>query len=456
MKATRMGSSKLDKKKIFTGIKILFIRKHLREITFIGGPATFGDCLEILSFLLFKRKKIINGRYIRQFENEFAKYIGAKYAFSFGAGRMAFYAILKAMDIKEGDEIILPAYTCVVVPNAIIYCGAKPVYVDINPDTFTIDVNKIEEKITHRTKAIVAQHMFNHLCDMDVILKIAKKYNLRVIEDCAHALGGEYKGRKAGNFGDAAFFTMDGTKIISTRKGGVAVTNDVELADKLRKIENDTEFPSRKETLKIVLSFVISYFLGHPAIFFIGKYLLWLLGRLGILIPGIAPEEKRGEKPLKYPVRLTNIQAKIGLRQLANIEANLKHRREIAKIYEEVLKEIGINIKSQDGYNPPHIRFAFLVKDRQKLKEIFQNNQIELGDWFNSPIHPKGSSLEPVHYQMGSCPVAEFVAEHCANLPTDPKVGEKDVKRIARLLRQHSTLLLNPEKDLEVYNVTKL
>lgn len=422
-------------KKIFRVLKRLVLRKHLREISFTLGTITFREWLEILSFLLFKRKDIINGKYIKQFEDEFAKYVGAKYAFSFGAGRMAFYAILKAMDINEGDEVIIPGYTCVVVPNAIIYCGAKPVYVDINQDTFVINVDKIEEKITHRTRAILAQHMFDQFCDMDAISKIAKKYNLKIIGDCAHTLGADYNGKKAGNFSDAAFFTMEVSKIITTWMGGVAVTNDEALAEKLQKIQRNTDFLDKNTIKKMVSQIVIYYILAHPNIRFIGKYLLFILNKLNFLIQNITPEEENTKMPNKYPVRLSNIQAKIGLNQLRNIDANLEHRRKIAEIYKNTLKELGLKVNESDKYNPAYIRYAFIA-NRESLRELFQNNQIELGEWFNSPLHPVRSSLERFYYKNGTCPISEFVAEHSVNLPTHPKISESDVKRIVKVLKQ--------------------
>jgi len=414
-------------------------------VNFILGTIKLRDCLHILGRLL-RGKDIVDGAHIKEYETRFAQYTGTRYAFSFGAGRMAFYAILKAVGIKEGDEVILPGYTCVVVPDAVVYCGAEPVYVDIDPRTLTIDTAKIEEKVTPRTKAILAQHLFAYFSDMEAISRIANKYNLRVIEDCAQALGASYNGKKAGNFGNAAFFTMEQSKIITTWMGGMATTNDEHLANKLREVQENTEFLDKKATKKIVWQIVFHYFLGHPSLIFIGRYFLWVLTKLGLLNLNITSDEMAGKKPGEYPVRLSNIQAEIGLRQLGSIEANLEHRRKTAEVYGETLKELGIGVNKCDGYSPAHLRYAFLVKDRHKLGEIFQKNQIELGEWYNSVIHPKGSSLESLHYEKGSCPVAEFMTEHCANLPTHLNVGKKDASRIVRLLRLQANLLLNFEK----------
>jgi perosamine synthetase len=161
-------------RKFYKIIHEIFFKKHRREIRFISGTITYIECLLILYYLTFKRTSIVDGPHIRQYEKKFSEYIGVRHAFSFGAGRMAFYSLLKAFSVKNGDEIILPGYTCVVVPAAVVYCGARPVYIDINPDTLCMDVNKIEEKITPRTKVIYAQHTFASFCDMDAISIIAK------------------------------------------------------------------------------------------------------------------------------------------------------------------------------------------------------------------------------------------------------------------------------------------
>jgi len=418
-----------------------FHRKYIREIDFGIGTINFRELIQIGSYILLQRE-LVKGGFIREFEKEFAKYIGAKYAFTFGAGRMAFYAILKTMGIKEGDEVILPGYTCVVVPNAIIYCGAKPVYVDVDLRSFTIDANKIEEKITSRTKVIVVQPMFSYFYDAEAILEIAKKYGLEVVEDCAHALGADYKGIKAGNFGHAAFFTMEATKIMTTWMEGIAVTNDKRLASKLEEFQRNSPFPEKHDAIKIVRHIFFNVVLSHPYASFLGKPILRCLYLLRVLSPGITSEERECRKPAKYPTRLLNVLAMIGLSQLRKIDPNIEHRRLVAKSYEKVLENLGcITSERTKSYNPVFIRYAFLAKDREKIKEIFRENQVELGEWFNSPVHPKDSSLKNAFYRKGSCPIAEFLSKHSVNLPTSPKISMKDVNRIGRLLEQSRDLL---------------
>jgi dTDP-4-amino-4,6-dideoxygalactose transaminase len=173
--------------------------------------------------------------------------------FIFFKGRVALYAILKAMGIKRGDEIILPGFTCVVVPT-IIYLGAKPVYVDIDPLTYNIDPDKIEEKITDKTKVILVQHTFGIPADMGRIAEFAKKYNLYVIEDSCHALGSRYKGREVGSFGDAAFFSSQWSKPVTTGLGGWAVINNEQVQKNMAAIYPEFIEPSMREEIMLRLS----------------------------------------------------------------------------------------------------------------------------------------------------------------------------------------------------------
>lgn len=427
-------------RKFYRIFRDIFYRKHFREIRFISGTITYRECLLILYYLIFKRNSIVDGAHIKQYEHKFAKYLGVKHAFSFGAGRMAFYSLLKSFGVADGDEVILPGYTCVVVPAAIVYCGAKPIYVDIDPDTLCIDVDKIEDKITPRTKVIYAQHMFASFCDMEAISNLAKRYNLKVIEDCAHALGAEYDGKKAGTFGDAAYFTTEQSKIISTGMGGMVVANDDVLAESLLKIQMDADFLEKNTIEKICLQIIAYNVFLHPWVAFIGKYFLYLINKYGLMMESTTCDEMKCIMPDKYPVKLSNIQARIGLMQLERIGKNIEHRRKIAHVYRKSLKDTGIKLyeSNDELYEPAYIRYALLVKNRDNLRKIFQNNQIELGEWFNSVIHPKGSSFESVYYELGSCPIAEDIVKHNVNLPTHLKVKKSGAVRCISILIDHS------------------
>lgn len=179
-----------------------------------------------------------SGQYVRAFEKEFADYCGCKYGVAVCNGTVALHLALASLGIGKGDEVIIPSFTMIASAFAICYTGAMPVFVDADKDSFNIDVTKIEEKITSRTKAIMPVHIFGKMCDMDSIVAISKKYNLYIIEDAAEAHGAEYKGKKAGSFSDIAAFSFFANKNITTGEGGMVVTNDEKVYDQARYFKN--------------------------------------------------------------------------------------------------------------------------------------------------------------------------------------------------------------------------
>ena len=178
------------------------------------------------------------GKYVTEFEKRFADYCGCKYGVAVCNGTVALHLALTALGIGKGDEVIIPDFTMIATAFAVCYTGAVPVFVDADSKTWNTDATKIEEKITSRTKAIIPVHLFGLMCDMDAINAIAKKHNLKVLEDAAEAHGAEYKGRRAGSCSDLAAFSFFANKNITTGEGGMVVTNDEELYNKLRYYKN--------------------------------------------------------------------------------------------------------------------------------------------------------------------------------------------------------------------------
>lgn len=178
------------------------------------------------------------GKYVTEFEQKFAEYCGCKYGVAVCNGTVALHLALVALGIGKGDEVIIPDFTMIATAFAVCYTGATPVFVDANPETWNLDVTKIEEKITSRTKAIIPVHLFGLMCDMDAINSIAKKHNLNVLEDAAEAHSAEYKGRRAGSCSDIAAFSFFANKNVTTGEGGMVVTNDDGLYNSLRYHKN--------------------------------------------------------------------------------------------------------------------------------------------------------------------------------------------------------------------------
>lgn len=356
---------------------------------------------------------------IGEYESQFARHCGVKHGISFGAGRMALYAVLEALGIGAGDEVIIPAFTCVVVPNAILYRGARPIFVDIDRRSFNIDVTRVEAAITPNTKALYAQHTFGVPCDIEILREIARRHGLPVIEDAAHALGAIYRGKPVGSLTEVAFFSTDHSKVINTHLGGMAVTNDDALATRLRDIQSRSPFLEEKNMRRLLRSFVFEYACFSPGLLWLGRFVHPVLSRLGFL--AYFRDELKTRKPTEYPYpcRMSSAQAQLGLSQLQDLERNLAHRRQIAGWLERKVQWYGMSTAEIDGST--WLRYSFLVRDRAKFEAVF-HRRFDLGIWFTSVVSGRSEDLQAVGYNPGSCPTAEYVAQHIVNFPTHLRI----------------------------------
>ncbi|NOY72909.1 MAG: hypothetical protein GXP14_11130 [Gammaproteobacteria bacterium] len=356
---------------------------------------------------------------IQEYECNFVQITGAQYGVSFGAGRMALYAILEALRIGEGDEVIIPAFTCVVVPNAIIYRNAIPVYVDIESRTFNIDVEKIEKAITPRTRALYAQHTFGVLCDIDKLKEIGRRHHLPIIEDGAHALGTCVDGNPVGSLTEVAFFTTDHSKVINTHLGGIATTNDKKLAERLRDIQVRAPFLPPKMTRKLLRTFILEYIYFSPRLLWVGRTFHILLSKLRFLF--YFSDELKTELPTEYPFpcRLSAQQARLGISQLDSLNKNIAHRKKIAVWLERNIGWYGMS--ESKVHECAWLRYSFLVKDREAFAQRF-SRRFDLGVWFTSVVQGRNNDLAAVGYIEGSCPTAEWVVKHIVNFPTHPRI----------------------------------
>lgn len=400
------------------------------------SPNTERDDVFLALKLLFSPWQWGKGKDIGRLEKEFAKYFGAKHAVSFNSGRSAEYAILKNVGIKKGDQVLLQAFTCVVVPNSVLWLGARPVYVDIDQETFNISPNDLKKKITPASKAIIIQHTFGQPAEISKILKIARKNNLMVIEDCAHALGTASKGQLMGTFGDASFFSFGRDKVISGVFGGMAVTNDDGLGKKLKKFQRTLQFPSffwifQQLLHPLAFNLVILPFYNF---FNLGKAILFLLQKLRLLSFPVEKEEKFGQKPKNYPTRLPNALAGLALNQFKKLEKFNKKRSKIAKIYEQNFKKLPLKLPKRES-GSIFFRYTIKTKKASKLYQVAKRKGVLLGNWYSNVIDPKGVDFGKIGYKWGSCPVAEKVAKEVVNLPTNPRLTKKEINKIIKVLR---------------------
>ncbi len=363
-------------------------------------------------------------------ETWFKEYYGVKTAFAVDSGRSALQIALQAGGIGKDDEVVLQAFTCIVVANAITNLGAKPVYVDCN-EQYLIDADKVEAAITPKTKALIIQHTFGAGAEVNKLMAIARKHNLLVVEDCAHSLGGYYNGQLLGTFGDLAIFSFGSDKVISGVRGGMVITNNQQFGENLAALQAKLpSFPKGKELQHLL----------HPTYFFwgkkmyhlgIGKIKLYLAKKLRLINRIIDESEKKGRVPNYFPAQLPASLATLALNQIKNLDTWNKKRQEHAAFYAAALK----NKKSVQslGTGETWLRFPVQVTNPKELFAKAKANHIILGDWYATPIAPADSSEEAANYRPKTCPIAEKLGQGIVNLPTDPSLSQADLDRIVAL-----------------------
>ena len=407
----------------------------IRPISISLSPNTETDDILAAFALLFQPWRWKRGKEIELLEQDFKNYLGVSSVVSFNSGRSAFLAILESLGLQKGDEILIQAFTCNAVPNPILWSGLKPVYIDCEED-YNMSSVDLEKKITPRSRVVLVQHTFGFPADMDKIQEICTKYNLILLEDCAHALGARYKGRKVGTFGKASFFSFSRDKVISSVYGGMVATNDVSLAESMREFQKKAGYPFLLWIFQQLLHPVIMNWWILPLYGIGGKYMLRIYQYLHVLSKAVHKKEKRGVKPGYFPKALPNALAMLARKQLQKLNRFNSHRRQIAALYAKEL--LNTNYKMQDiKYQEGNIFLRFSVR-HQKAHEIIKRawrQNLLLGDWYTTPIAPHDTQIEKMGYEWGSCPVAEELAKTTLNLPTHIRIAEKEAGKIIQFLK---------------------
>jgi dTDP-4-amino-4,6-dideoxygalactose transaminase len=400
-----------------------------RHLALLGGTTTARDCLTGLRYLADARH-LVQGPAIAAYEEAFANVIGVRYAFSFAAGRVGLYGLLRAMRVGPGDEVLLQVPTHIVVANAIRFTGAKPVYVDCRLDSYNIDLEEAERRITARTRVLLLQHTFGVPVELEAALGLARRHGLEVIEDCVHALGATYRGRQAGSFGRAAFFSTEETKVISSTMGGMVTTDDPELAAGMHAFQASCAWPSPSLTRRYVLKLLAYYLLTEPHLHQPVRALYERMGQRHPLPRPTSNAEFRGLRPPTYEVRLSNAQAALAHRQLRRLGPNLAHRRAVAAGYRACLPETAFRPPADS--QPAFVRYPVWVTDRGEAVKAAAPRAL-LGTWFTSVLE-EAAAPACGDYELGSCPRAELATNHLVNLPTHPRVRTGDVEALASLV----------------------
>ncbi|MHC4635975.1 MAG: DegT/DnrJ/EryC1/StrS family aminotransferase [Planctomycetota bacterium] len=370
--------------------------------------------------------------YCRKFEKVFSQELRVLQVFSFWKARVGLYAILKSLGTSENDEVILPGYTCVMNVNPIKYLKAKPVYVDIEPDTFNMNVELLEQKITEKTKVIIAQHTYGYPCDIDSILQIARGKSIPVIEDCCLTLGSKYKGKMAGTFGKASYFSFQWNKPFTTGLGGMAITNDSELADKIKTLcKNELKEPWKKEILMLAIQLAVYRMFVYPRTTALAQSIFRYLAKKYLVIGSSSKTEYEPSMADDFFKGMSSVQARSGLKQLKKLTKNIEHRKKMAELYDSLLCDKGWKIRQYDNniIEPVMVRYPVRITEKQKALDDAAKAGVELGSWFECPLHPIETPLQAYGYELGMCPQAEKASKEVVNLPTHPRTNEKTVRK---------------------------
>lgn len=403
----------------------------MKIISISLSPNTEKDDVCLAFKELFSSEKI-EGEHIKEFENNFKNYFNFDFVFSLNSGRSCLLLILEALNVKKDDEIIVQAFTCNAVINPILKKNARPIYADID-NALNIDISQIEKKITKKTKAIIVQHTFGMPGKIKEIKKICEKYDLFLIEDCAHALGAKYDNKYCGTFGDISFFSFGRDKVISSVYGGMIGINNLKLKEKVEKEYEKLRYPDKKWVNRQLMHPIIMNLFVLPLynFFNVGKIILELSIRLKILSKAVSSLEYKGELPDYFPKRMPNSLAKLANNQFNKLDKFNNHRRKIAKYYK---KNIGGIFDINDGVI--YLKYPILVNDGDEIIKEFSKFNIMLEDgWRKKVIVPPKTDLHKMTYVKGECKIAEKISNKILILPTHINITEDVAEKIVYLLK---------------------
>ncbi|MCA9386256.1 DegT/DnrJ/EryC1/StrS aminotransferase family protein [Candidatus Dojkabacteria bacterium] len=422
----------------------------MKRIQIAWAPNIITRDIPRLLGLILSPWKWFGDRYVRKLERALSSYLGIS-VYSFDSGRSALYALLKGFGIGNGDEVILQAFTCVALPNPILWVGATPIYIDVDISNFNIDIEDLRAKITSNTKAIIIQYTFGIAPDIEAIREICREYNILLIEDCCHNLGQEFTidgiHSKAGTLGDAAIFSFGMEKIVSGTRGGFACVakQHSKVEEEVHQIATSLKAPRFREIVRGITNPIVWKIKEHWGK--LGDFIFSLFVRLRLLELGLTKLELEGKQAPWLPYRMPNPNAYMGLIQLEKIKKFNQHRVKIASEYYQrfktstlllineqnaLNKKIGIvsEERAHQFTEPVWLRFPILVENAELIRQDLETKGIFLGNWYTEVIHCKDVDLDALKYIKGSCPNAEWLVERSLNLPTHYGMSSKDVKRI--------------------------
>jgi dTDP-4-amino-4,6-dideoxygalactose transaminase len=357
--------------------------------------------------------------------------------FTYYRGRVALYAILRAIGVGPGDEVATQAFTCVAVPEAILACGARPVYVDIEPAGYNIDPGDLCRRLSPQTRAVIVQHTFGIPADMSRIMPIATRAGVPVIEDCCHTLNSTWDGQPVGSYGIASFYSFEWGKPLAIGIGGSAVTNDPALGKRLAAAYRDLQYPAWRRQFRLELQRWAHHALYRPAFYWTLKSLFHKLSKLGAAegnYHAIDDQSIADDFSLRMAPRLRRTL----VNRLRHFEQFATHSRWLASELARVIPEpIAVRPELSAAARAVYARFPLRAADKPRLLAKAREANVELAEWYATPIHPLGrEESSQMSYEPASCPEAEARSQEVVSLPLHARVGRAYVERVDHFLQK--------------------
>jgi dTDP-4-amino-4,6-dideoxygalactose transaminase len=373
-----------------------------------------------------------------QFSQEVADFMGGGRCFLLAKGRVGLYVGLRALQLPRGAKIVMPGYTCMVVPSAVQFAGLTPVYVDIDPVTYNLDPKHLETETRNDIAALIVQHTYGIPCQMAPVSQWAAARSIPVIEDCCHTFGSRYQGRLCGTFGRFAFMSGQWNKPFSTGLGGMLLVHDAEVADRVAHIiATEGHDPGWLKNAVLHAQIVAYRAMVRPGTAMLLTSLYRLCNKCGLAIGSSSHGEMKGEMPARYLTTMAPCQVSRGLREMSRIDDHIRHRTRMVAFYQAELPRIGLTpLPSDVAQGLPLLRYPVRVANKQELLDLAARARVEIGSWFEVPLHPAGTQMEWFGYRQGMCPEAEAASREVINLPTHPKVDANAAERTLAFLQK--------------------
>jgi len=353
-------------------------------------------------------------------------------------GRVALSEILKSAGVGINDFVAIQAYTCSAVPEGVFASKAKPLYIDVVEEGVTMSPNDLDLKLknTKNVKAVVIQHTFGIVADVEKIVEISKKYNLIVIEDCCHSYNSEYKGKKVGSFSDASFYSFEWGKPISLGLGGAAQVKNQQMLDRLKLQYNSLSNPPLSAEFQLFIQRIAFFILYSPRTYWTVKRLYHFFSKYGI-IKGNHSSCEINQRSKEFDYKISRILKYKIIKKLNRLSLFEEKSQKVVSVYEQNLVELtGVKkIKILPESKPIYVRYPLWVSNKEKTSSLAYENKVEIASWYSSPVHPYvDDQLTSVGYQMGSCPNAEQSSKHIISLPLSHDLSMSFINKLKKTI----------------------